>query len=250
MEKHDKVAKTLRNTVAFGTRTNNKINTANEEIRKRSLTLANPLLTKFIPKLKPVVTELIPSPINLVTNEEKKLNDNFVLKRSKKSSKKLFVQFNKIQEELYENVNSSGDEKFIEDSSPIYSQSSDNECKSEQISKEKNKNINKDKNNINNIRKKMKKIRSEIKINKFNDDSTISDSSNRKNFDEDLISGNHENYVNKLKIEKIKESLHYRNKSISFKDLPNFRPPILGFLEMNETIESSTISSNNLSKYE
>lgn len=71
-----------------------------------------------------------------------------------------------------------------------------------------------------------------------------------KIFEEDLISGNTENYMDKLKIEKIKECLHYRNKSISFKDMPNFRPPILGFLEMNETIETSTISSNNLSKYE
>ena len=248
MEKHDKVPKTLRNTVTFGERTNNKINTVNEDIRKRSATIANPLLTKFIPKLKPVDTELCPSPINLVTNEEKKLNDNFILRRSRKSSKKLSVQFNKIQEELYENIISSGDEKFNEDSSPIYSQSSDNE----KISEEKKKNIkkDKDKNNINNIRKKMKKIRSEIKLNKFNDDSTISDSSNRKNFEEDLISGNTENYMDKLKIEKIKECLHYRNKSISFKDMPNFRPPILGFLEMNETIETSTISSNNLSKYE
>lgn len=111
---------------------------------------------------------------------KKKLNDNFILRRSRKSSKKLSVQFNKIQEELYENIISSGDEKFNEDSSPIYSQSSDNE----KIPEEKNKNIkkDKDKNNINNIRKKMKKIRSEIKLNKFNDDSTISDSSNRKNF--------------------------------------------------------------------
>lgn len=71
MEKHDKVSKTLRNTVTFGERTNNKINTVNEDIRKRSATIANPLLTKFIPKLKPVDTELCPSPINLVTNEEK-----------------------------------------------------------------------------------------------------------------------------------------------------------------------------------
>ena len=243
MEKHDKVEKTLRNSVAFGTRTNNKINTVNEEIRKRSATLANPLLTKFIPKLKPVESQLCPSPINLVANEENKLNDNFILQKNKKSSKKLSVQFNKIQEELYENINSSGDEKFNEDESPLYSQPSDNESKSDQI-------INNNKNNINHIRKKMKKIRSEIKLNKFNDDSTISDNSNRINFDEDLISRNTRNYKSQLQIEKIKECLHYRNKSISFKDMPNFRPPILGFLEMNETIETSTISSNNLSKYD
>ena len=250
MEKHDKVEKTLRNSVAFGTRTNNKINTVNEDIRKRSATLANPLLTKFIPKLKPVDTELCPSPINLVANEEKEVNDNFILQKNKKSSKKLSVQFNKIQEELYENINSSGDEKYNEDESPLYSQLSDNESKSDQILEEKNKNINNNKNNINHIRKKMKKIRSEIKLNKFNDDSTISDNSNRINFDEDLLSRNSRNYKSHLQIEKIKECLHYRNKSISFKDMPNFRPPILGFLEMNETIETSTISSNNLSKYD
>lgn len=241
MEKHDKIDKSLRNSVAFGTRTNNKINTVNEEIRKRSATLANPLLTKFIPKLKPVESQLCPSPINLVANEENKLNDNFILQKNKKSSKKLSVQFNKIQEELYENINSSGDEKFNEDESPLYSQPSDNESKSDQI-------INNNKNNINHIRKKMKKIRSEIKLNKFNDDSTISDNSNRINFDEDLISRNTRNYKSQLQIEKIKECLHYRNNSISFKDMTNFRPPILGFLEMNETIETSTISSNNLSK--
>ena len=240
MEKHDKIDKSLRNSVAFGTRTNNKINTVNEEIRKRSATLANPLLTKFIPKLKPVESQLCPSPINLVANEENKLNDNFILQKNKKSSKKLSVQFNKIQEELYENINSSGDEKFNEDESPLYSQPSDNESKSDQI-------INNNKNNINHIRKKMKKIRSEIKLNKFNDDSTISDNSNRINFDEDLISRNTRNYKSQLQIEKIKECLHYRNNSISFKDMTNFRPPILGFLEMNETIET-TISSNNLSK--
>ena len=249
MEKHDKVAKTLRNSVAFGTRTNNQINTVNEDIRKRSATLANPLLTKFIPKLKPIDTELCPSPINLVTNEDKKVNDNFILEKNKKSSKKLSVQFNKIQEELYENINSSGDEKFNEDEFPIYSQLSDNESKSDQIMKEKKKNINNDKNNINTIRKKMKKIRSEIKLNKFNDDSIISDNSNRKNFEEDFISRHTRNYKSNLQIEKIKESLHYRNKSISFKDMPKFGPPILGFLEMNETIET-TISSNNLSKYD
>ena len=241
MEKHDKIDKSLRNSVAFGTRTNNKINTVNEEVRKRSATLANPLLTKFIPKLKPVESQLCPSPINLVANEENKLNDNFILQKNKKSSKKLSVQFNKIQEELYENINSSGDEKFNEDESPLYSQPSDNESKSDQI-------INNNKNNINHIRKKMKKIRSEIKLNKFNDDSTISDNSNRINFDEDLISRNTRNYKSQLQIEKIKECLHYRNNSISFKDMTNFRPPILGFLEMNETIETSTISSNNLSK--
>jgi hypothetical protein len=249
MEKHDKVAKTLRNSVAFGTRTNNQINTVNEDIRKRSATLANPLLTKFIPKLKPIDTELCPSPINLVTNEDKKVDDNFILEKNKKSSKKLSVQFNKIQEELYENINSSGDEKFNEDEFPIYSQLSDNESKSDQIMEEKKKNINNDKNNINTIRKKMKKIRSEIKLNKFNDDSIISDNSNRKNFEEDFISRHTRNYKSNLQIEKIKESLHYRNKSISFKDMPRFRPPILGFLEMNETIET-TISSNNLSKYD
>ena len=241
MEKHDKMEKSLRNSVAFGTRTNNKINSVNEDIRKRSATLANPLLTKFIPKLKPVESQLCPSPINLVANEENKLNDNFILQKNKKSSKKLSVQFNKIQEELYENINSSGDEKYNEDESPLYSQPSDNESKSDQI-------INNNKNNINHIRKKMKKIRSEIKLNKFNDDSTISDNSNRINFDEDLISRNTRNYKSQLQIEKIKECLHYRNKSISFKDMTNFRPPILGFLEMNETIETSTISSNNLSK--
>ena len=241
MEKHDKIDKSLRNSVAFGTRTNNKINSVNEDIRKRSATLANPLLTKFIPKLKPVESQLCPSPINLVANEENKLNDNFILQKNKKSSKKLSVQFNKIQEELYENINSSGDEKFNEDESPLYSQPSDNESKSDQI-------INNNKNNINHIRKKMKKIRSEIKLNKFNDDSTISDNSNRINFDEDLISRNTRNYKSQLQIEKIKECLHYRNNSISFKDMTNFRPPILGFLEMNETIETSTISSNNLSK--
>jgi len=250
MEKHDKVAKNLRNSVAFGTRINNKINTVNEDIRKRSATLANPLLNKFIPKLKPVDTDLCPSPINLVTNEEKKLNDDFILQKNKKSSKKLSVQFNKIQEELYENINSSGDEKFNEDTSPIYSQSSDNESKGDQILGEKSKKIKDNKNNINLTRKKMKKIKSEIKLNKFNDDSSISESSNRKNFDEDLLSRNTGNYMNKFKIEKIKECLHYRNKSISFKDLPNFRPPILGFLEMNETIETSTLSSNNISKYD
>ena len=114
---------------------------------------------------------------------------------------------------------------------------------------EKKKNINNDKNNINTIRKKMKKIRSEIKLNKFNDDSIISDNSNRKNFEEDFISRHTRNYKSNLQIEKIKESLHYRNKSISFKDMPRFRPPILGFLEMNETIET-TISYNNLSKYD
>ena len=200
--------------------------------------------------MKPVDTELCTSPINLVANEEKKLNDNFILQKNKKSSKKLSVQFNKIQEELYENINSSIDEKFNEEESLIYSQPSDNESKSEQILEEKNKNINNDKNNINHIRKKMKKIRSEIKLNKFNDDSTISDNSNRKNFDEDRISGNTQNYKRQLQIEKIKEFLHYRNKSISFKDMPKFGPPILGFLEMNETIETSTISSNNLSKYD
>jgi hypothetical protein len=249
MEKHDKVAKTLRNSVAFGTRTNNQINTVNEDIRKRSATLANPLLTKFIPKLKPIDTELCPSPINLVTNEDKKVNDNFILEKNKKSSKKLYVQFNKIQEELYENINSSGDEKFNEDEFPIYSQLSDNESKSDQNMEEKKKNRNSDKNNINIIRKKMKKIRSEIKLNKFNDDSIISDNSNRKNFEEDFISRHTRNYKSNLQIEKIKESLHYRNKSISFKDMPKFGPPILGFLEMNETIET-TISSNNLSKYD
>ena len=249
MENHDKVAKTLRNSVAFGTRTNNQINTVNEDIRKRSATLANPLLTKFIPKLKPIDTELCPSPINLVTNEDKKVNDNFILEKNKKSSKKLSVQFNKIQEELYENINSSGDEKFNEDEFPIYSQLSDNESKSDQNMEEKKKNINNDKNNINTIRKKMKKIRSEIKLNKFNDDSIISDNSNRKNFEEDFISRHTRNYKSNLQIEKIKESLHYRNKSISFKDMPKFGPPILGFLEMNETIET-TISSNNLSKYD
>ena len=94
----------------------------------------------------------------------------------------------------------------------------------------------------------MDKIRSKIKLTKFNDDSNVSKISCTKYFDENYRLKCAQKFINKLKLKKMKECEKFKNKTISFKDLNSYKPPILGFLQMYEISVNSTLSSSNLSE--
>ena len=49
-------------------------------------------------------------------------------------------------------------------------------------------------------------------------------------------------------MEKIDDYNEIKNKTISFKDIKSFKPPILNFLQMTEVSNNSTLSSCNLSE--
>jgi hypothetical protein len=94
----------------------------------------------------------------------------------------------------------------------------------------------------------MDKIKNKIKIKKFKDDSNVSNFSCRKYFDENYRLRTAQKFIDKLKMEKMKEYEKYKNKTISFKDINSYKGPILGFLQMNELSDNLTLSSINLSE--
>ena len=57
-----------------------------------------------------------------------------------------------------------------------------------------------------------------------------------------------ENYIKQIKMEKADDYNEIKNKTISFKDINSFKPPILNFLQKNEVSNNSTLSSCNLSE--
>ena len=117
MKVYKKEDRTLRNTIWFEKGLNNKLNTIkNESIdnRSRSFISSNKkLLQKYIPKLKPIKTNLNPSPIILKEiNEAKIEDDNFIMNKKKISNKKLHqLKTVGIKEEIIEKSVNSNDEQ-------------------------------------------------------------------------------------------------------------------------------------------
>ena len=253
----------FRTTISYvnSKRNNDNKNKDNKSHKLRSCSLDNnQLLQKFIPTLKPIGTNIDPSPINLFGNEEIIIDDtNFTIEPKEQLTKVSLLNKRKSvkNEEIELNDIKSGDDEYSKKLSNIYSDSSDNESKDieNKLNKnydKKNSNIMKIKNNvnycINQIRRKMDRIKSKIKLTKFNDDSNVSKISCTKYFDENYRLKCAQKFINKLKFEKMKECEKYKNKTISFKDLNSYKPPILGFLQMYEVSVNSTLSSSNLSE--
>lgn len=255
--------KHFRASINYGIR-KKKLTDEIEDNRIRSSSLSNNnLYIKFIPKLRPVNTNLNPSPIKLTGKEDIYIEDEkFSIKPHKKSSKKLLgakIKENKIEEEINENIVNSTDEEHSHRLSHIVSDSSDNDSNENEKNNGKNDigckkhdgdfpNINKNLNYcISHLRGKLDKIKNKIKIKNCKDDSILNIS--YKNYlSEDYRIKCAQNYIDKLKLETMNEYNKHKNKTISFKDSKSHKPPILGFLQMNEISVSSTLSSCNISE--
>lgn len=253
-----------RNTISYGDSKITKLNNENKDNishKFRSCSLDNNnLLQKFIPTLKPIGANFDPSPINLFEKEEINIDEkDFTIEPKEQLTRKslLFKIKTVKDEEINSNGIKSGDEEYNNQLSKKNYDSSDNES----IDNDNKLNNNNDKKNIdiikihknvnyciNQIRRKMDRIKSKIKLTKFNDDSNVSKISCTKYFDENYRLKCAQKFINKLKLEKMKECEKYKNKTISFKDLNSYKPPILGFLQMYEISVNSTLSSSNLSE--
>ena len=158
----------------------------------------------------------------------------------------------RLGEEINERIGKS-DEDFYHKLPCEVSDSSDTESKERDNKLNKNNDINKtnkDKNDnnitkikknvnycIGKLRRKMDKIRNSINIKTYLDDSIIE---NYKNKCAQKI-------INQIKLEKMNEFWKSKNKSVGF-NFKKFKPPILGFLQMNEASANSTLSSCNISE--
>ena len=279
MKEEEKEDKLLRNTISFGKSINNKLKNEKTDNRARSASLSNTkLLSKYIPRLKPVETTINPSPINLTGKDDFAIEEeNFQIEPKRELSKKslLFkIKSFEIGEEINDHEKNITDEENNNKNNNKQklpqgiSDSSDNESIKDKDNKldknnDNNKNNNPDVNNdnlnkiekfkkkvnycINKIRRKLDKIKNNIKMKKFKDDSNALNFSYKKYF----IENNRrikcaENFIRRIKMEKIQFN-EIKNKTISFKDFNYFKPPILGFLQMNE-MNNSNLSSSNVSE--
>ena len=248
MEEDEKEEKNLRNTIPYGKRLRNNLSKEKKDIRARSSSQYQGLYKNFIPKLKPIICNLNPSPIKLGEKELIEIDkEYFILSTKKKSNKKFLFNINNIEEELYENVVNSGDEQYNNKLSDT-SYSSENELKNND-KMDNNIKIKKDINNyINYKRRSLEKVKNKIEIKKIKDDTNILRTSYEKSTIENFRVKCAQNYIDKLKLEKMEEYEKFKNKTISFKDIKKLNPPILGFLQMNEESRSSTLSSFNISE--
>lgn len=268
MKEEEKEDKLYRNTISFGASSSNKLKNEKVDNRARSASLSNnKLLSKYIPRLKPVGTTINPSPINLTGKEEITIEETFKIDRnlSKKSLLNKIKSF-EINEEVNDYAINVTDEenKYNKNKLPQgVSDSSDNESikekddkldKKNDSNKNNNPNINNDNINkivnycINKIRRKLDKVKNNIKMKKFKDDSSALIFSYHKYFSENNKNIKFvENYFNKTKEEKTDYN-EIKNRTISFRDINLFKPPILGFLQKNEASNNSTLSSRNLSE--
>ena len=248
--------KLFRNTIGFEKPVNNKlpvIKNDSTENRARSFVTSNKkLLQKYIPKLKPIEADLNPSPIALKGQNETKLeNDNFTINRKSTQNKKYMHKLRSvaIEEEAIQKAVVSNDEECSK--MPNASDSSDNESKDNKkkinkinLKTKKENNIieNKVQYCINTLRRKLDKIKNKIINKKYKDDTHL-DFIHEKNLNENYRIRCIQNYIEQLKMEKMEEYEKYKNKTISFKDMKLFKPPILEFLEKNEISNNSTLSS-------
>ena len=228
------------------------------------------LLRKYIPTLKPIKANMNPSVIYLNAGA-----NSFKSKKYKENLLKSKNDINIVAEEDYERNANSGDERYgfnkisykkdnflsSEDDNDII-ENNDNPINEINI----NNNINSInikipkkkkcvKNNIEHIRKLLIKTKEKMIIKKYNDDTSIITNNPYKNYfkenmgyilgenkkyfnNNDLVSNNSFDYGsdNNFQISKSKSiyvtSRKFRNK-----------PPILGFLQMNENSANTTLSS-------
>ena len=236
MKVYEKEVKSFRNTANFENTLNNKINEAkNESIDNRAKNIivsSEKLLKKYIPKLKPIVANFNPSPIILKEKEESKIEEVFIIAPNKKASKKCFHKFNSVEFKNEMAINSN-DEGQTYNKKKNFSTSDEN---------------NGTKCRIYTIRKKLDTIKREIKIKKYKDDSNL-DFFYENNNDEENRLKSVEKYIEKIKLEKMEEYEKCKNKTISFKEMKFFKPPILGFLEMNDIESNTNLSTRNLPKF-
>lgn len=270
MKENEKEKNSLRNTINYGKTIKNEINeekSQNKIITNKNASLSsNQLLQNFIPKLKPIGAKFDPSPINLnlFGKEQIRIDDkNFAIESKENSKKQLLIVKvksvnNKKEKEKEKSMNSTDEEYNNKDYNkinyPSGNESKDNEDKAGAFNFNKGgggggvSNINKSIDYcINKIRRKMDKIRNNIKFKKFNEDSDALKFSCTQYFDENYRLSNAQKFINKIKLEKSNEYEKFKNKTISFTNNNSNRPPILGFLQMNELSFNTTLSSSNLS---
>lgn len=280
MKEEEKEEKLYRNTISFGSSANNKLKNEKIDNRARSASLSNnKLLSNYIPRLKPIGTTINPSPINLIGKEDFPIEDeNFKIEPKMTLNKKSLLSKIKsfeINEEINDySINATDGENNINKKNKFklgqgVSDSSDNESikdkdnkldKNSDMSINNNPDINSSNINkieklkknvnycINKIRKKLDKIKNNIKMKTFKDDSNAINFSYTKYFSENNKNIKcAEKYFKSIKIDKINYN-EIKNKTISFKDIKSFKPPILNFLQMNEISNNSTLSSCNLSE--
>ena len=228
------------------------------------------LLRKYIPTLKPIKANMNPSVIYLNAGA-----NSFISKKYKENLLKSKNDINIVAEEDYERNANSGDERYgfnkisykkdnflsseddndiIENNeNPINEININNNINSINIKIPKKKKC--VKNNIEHIRKLLIKTKEKMIIKKYNDDTSIITNNPYKNYfkenmgyilgenkkyfnNNDLVSNNSFDYGsdNNFQISKSKSiyvtSRKFRNK-----------PPILGFLQMNENSANTTLSS-------
>ena len=235
MKIYEKEDNSFRKSICLEKSSNDKLIQNDEFLDHRAKSIpipSNELLKKYIPKLKPLDTNINPSPIILKGEEELKNEEKkFSLILNKKSSNNLLYKFHseKIEEEERndEGINSNDEENYI--------------------FQKKNINKNNMDNYINITRKKLDRIKNEIKIKKYKDDSNsefIYDKNNNENYRIKCI----QKFFEKLRLEKMEEYEKCKNKTISFKDMKLFKPPILEFLEMNNASSNANLSTRNLTK--
>ena len=199
------------------------------------------LLRKYIPKLKPIKSSLNPSIIFLGGKKE-----YFSYKRYKENLLNNKSDINIVAEEDYEKAANSGDERYsynnIYSNKDIILSSSD-----EEIIDNKENNNNKINNNFSiKITQKEKMI-----LKKYNDDTSIITNTPYKNYFRENYGYKwgkkyHLNNNNEMASD---NSLDYelgfyksKCKSIYISSNKN-KPPILGFLQMNENSNNNTLSS-------
>lgn len=216
----------LHASIGFGTRNSDSelelsgIN--NRRIRSSSMALK----TKFknVPTIKPVDSDVTPSPINLKEKDTTKYEKFF---RNNKISK---FNINNINEEKNEIDIMSEDEENISKLSPKNSDASGSE---EEFENEEEKS-----DNIKNTRKKMNKIKNGFLKQKYNDDSIMG---NIKQYSLNKL------YVAQKYINNIlkKKMINQNVRTVSFSGNQK-QPPILGFLENMGSTRAASVCSLNI----
>lgn len=219
------------------------------------------LLRKYIPKLKPVKSNLVPTTMHLEGETE--------ISSLKKYKKKNKNDINVVAEEDYEKAANSGDERFsynniYSNNDKNFSSDDDNEIINKDLNiintdnnniKLRAKKIIKKtvRNNIDKIRRFMIKTKEKMILKKYCDDtSVITNTSFKDYFRENYGNKWHEKIIN-LNNELISDTsfdydfdFYKKKKSKSIyvgNNKYKNRPPILGFLQMNENSANTTLSS-------
>lgn len=266
MKENEKEKNSFRNTINYVKTIKNGINEENKQkkicMSKNTSLSSKQLLQNHIPKIKPIGAKFEPSPINLNLFGKEQINideKNFAIEPNENPKEQLLiVKVKSVNNKKEKHINSSDEEYDNTNYNKInYSsgnESKDNEDKSGALNinkgggEEEVSNVNKSIHYcINKIRRKMDKIKNKIKYKKFNEDSDAFKFTCTQYFDENYRLRLAQKFINKIKLKKLNEYEKFKNKTISFSSINSNRPPILGFLQMNEISLNTTLSSSNLS---